>query len=328
MRGIETEKELDELRWMATGYHVIAAWASAGVFAALADGRPHALDALPGDRRALEITARVLVHLGLLERSDAGVALTRTAQTLWQTGPLKRVPAVGVITDLTQLERIVREGGPVKGPDGKTQGTGIGVRQDDPEANRRFMDFLYRRSGEAAEDVARTLAPRLAKGARIADLGGGHGRYAQALASRGFRVTLLDQPTIVQLAKERHGEALQYLGADFMKDELGGPYDAALLSNIVHGLSHDDNARLLQRVREALSPGGLVLIKDYFLDELEAHPASAAFFGVQMLLYTDEGRTYSTSELAAIGQRVGFERVDAVWIPDGPYTLLTLRRAG
>jgi SAM-dependent methyltransferase len=326
MRTISTEEDLDELQRMTIAQAVLEAWGASGLFAALADGKPHRSAELPGDPRAIEITARVLVHLGLLVSSDDGLALSRQAQALWKSGALNRFGARDGRGELFQLPELLREGGPIRGPDGAPMDTAIGVLPGNADANRAFMDFLHRRSGDAAEEVARALAPKLRPAGTVVDLGGGHGRYAEALAAKGLSVTLFDQPGIVELAKERYGRALTYRAGDFMTDELGGPYDAALLSNIVHGLGPETNVALLSRVRDALAPGGRVMLKDFFLDDLRAFPEEAAFFGVRMLLHTREGRTYSAQEMSELARRAGFEREDFTFVPTGVFGLLTVRR--
>ena len=62
MRPIRHQSDLDDLRRAAQAYGVIAAWAGAGLFRALADGGPLAAEELPGAPRALSISATMLTH--------------------------------------------------------------------------------------------------------------------------------------------------------------------------------------------------------------------------------------------------------------------------
>src|SRR5690606_9520379 len=109
------------------------------------------------------------------------------------------------------------------------------------------------------------------------------------LVELGHRATLFDKAVCVDFARELHGEALEYRVGDFFRDDLGGPYDAALLSNIVHGFSLDENRSLITRLAKALKPGGYLVMKDMFIDDLGADPENAVTFGMTMLLYTQGG---------------------------------------
>ena len=157
------------------------------------------------------------------------------------------------------------------------------------------------------------------------DLGGGHGRYAHELVQRGLRATLYDRPVCVDLARERYGDTLGYRVGDFLGDDLGGPYDAALLSNIVHGLGTEEVAGLFRSLHSSLASGGLLALKDMFLDDLGAWPAPAAFFGLSMQLYTREGRSWTVGEVREAAIPAGFREPEAVVDADLGHTLLLLR---
>jgi SAM-dependent methyltransferase len=186
--------------------------------------------------------------------------------------------------------------------------------------------MLGRRSEASSQELASLLAPRLSTGARVVDVGGGHGRYSLALAQRGFDVTLLDLEPALVIAREQCGDALSYHAADFLVDDLGGPYDAALVSNIVHNLGPDGNLRLFARLRDALAPGGTVVIKDLLLDDLGAHPPSAVFFGVTMLLFTERGRVYDLATVERWCATLGFRAIEHRYAPDEGWTVVLASR--
>ena len=330
MRPIRTETDLDHVRRSVQAYAVLSSWVGTGLFAALADGRPRRPDELPGDPRAIALTAPILAHVGLLCGDGETWSLSRTARALFEAGCLSLDGASTSLGDLSRLDAVLRDGGPARGPNGASRVTEGGVREQDVAGARAFMDMLFRRSEHSATQVAACVAGRLPaqQGGHVLDLGGGHGRYGHALVELGFRVTLLDRPVIVDLARERYGDALTYVVGDFLEDPLGGPYDAVLLSNIVHGLGPDENRRLLPRVGEALRPGGLVVVKDMFVDDLGAHPAEAVFFGLTMLMYTREGQAYSLTELRDLCTEAGLDAPSFLTVPDGSYTLLFARRPG
>jgi len=176
--------------------------------------------------------------------------------------------------------------------------------------------------------VARELKPLLNEGDHILDVGGGHGRYGEALRERcGAAITLFDRAVCVDIAKERFGDSQSYIAGDFMTDSLGGPYEGALLSNIVHGFSLDENRILFRRLADVTKPGGLLVLKDMFFGETGAQPEEAAMFGMTMLLFTREGRTFSAQEMIALAEDEGFEKVGVLPVPDCNFSLIVARRS-
>lgn len=325
---IKSERDLEELWRGAQAAAVISAWANAGALQALGDGKARRLEELPGDARALARTVALLAHLGLVVGDGSTWALSQTGQELLRSGALLMSGVSSSLGDLSRLDAVLREGGPVRAADGTSRVTEGGVREHDPANARAFLDMLYRRSAQTSEEVGRWVGPRMSAGARVLDLGGGHGRYARVLADRGLAVTLYDRPLCVEIARERHGDALSYLAGDFLTDDVGGPYDAALLSNIVHGLGPDECNVVLGKLGRALVPGGLLVIGDMLLGEHGSLPVEAAFFDLTMLMYTREGRSYRVEELRAMLAAAGFAGAEHVYVADARFSLLMARRGG
>lgn len=126
------------------------------------------------------------------------------------------------------------------------------------------------------------------------------------LVDLGFDVTLYDIPEVIELARERHGDALHYLGGDFLTDGLGGPWDGIFISNVLHGLEEADNRVLLARLREALQPKGKLVIKDMFLEQSGGSPDGAAAFALNMLFFTEAGQSHALESVAAWCRDAGF----------------------
>ncbi len=102
--------------------------------------------------------------------------------------------------------------------------------------------------------------------ARIADIGGGPGRYALVLAADGYAVTLVDlSARVLELAKERAlttgVSIMQYTHANALDLSMlkSDAFDAVLLLGpLYHLLSEDDRKRALIEARRLLRPGGLI----------------------------------------------------------------------
>lgn len=326
MRPIRTEDDLYDLTRAAAAVATVAGWSKLGLFHLLADGAPRRLDELPADPRALRVTVPVLAHLGLLARDGDTIALTATAQRLHAEGALGLYTTLDTLDDLSRIDEVIAKGGPARTRDGQSKATEGGVREEDVPRARGFMEMLYRRSETSARETARAIAKRLPAGVHVLDVGGGHGRYAHELAQLGLRATLFDKPVCVDFAREKHGDSLGYLAGDFFRDDLGGPYDAALLSNIVHGFSIEENRHLVERLAKVLKPGGYLVFKDMFLDDFAAHPENAVTFGLTMLFYTNGGQSYTVAEMDALCRAQGFAPVETASFED--YALLFARKEG
>jgi hypothetical protein len=330
MRPIRTEQDLDTLRLNTVAYAALIAWSRHGLIDALMEGGILSPHDLPANADAIRNTAPVLAHLGLLIRhpqpdGSTAWALSHSARSLVEAGVLPIDRAWASFDDLTRLHTVLEHGGPVRNREGQSRMTSGGVVQSNPEQAKAFMDMLYRRSEVSAEETARLLSPWISKGEHILDLGGGHGRYGHALLGRGLKVTLFDREVCCDLARERYGAEISTLAGDFMTDDLGGPYDHALLSNIVHGCTPSELEAILHRLRRVVVTGGIVAIKDMFLNEAMDRPESAALFGLTMLLYTDGGRSYTLGEMRDALDRAGFPQLDCIDVPDQHFSLLIAR---
>ncbi|MHC4107236.1 MAG: class I SAM-dependent methyltransferase [Planctomycetota bacterium] len=312
---IRTEADFDALARGAMLLAVTAAWSELGVWDELVKRKgPVDLAELPGDTRALTITAPMLAHVGLLDGSGRQWMINKRARDMHERGELPVKRTSDWLADLARMREVLADGGPVLGADGKPKVTSGGVRPHDVQATREFLDMLYRRSGPAVGVVADWLVRRLPAGGHVIDVGGGHGRYAEALVDRGCTVTLFDMPMVIDLARERYGDKLRYHPGNFHEDSFGGPYDAAFLSNIVHGESSEANADLLQRLSASLRPGGWILLKDVFIDEQGRDPEHAVFFGGNMLYYTAQGRSYTLHDVARWCDGAGLEPPEALGV--------------
>ncbi|WP_066583197.1 SAM-dependent methyltransferase [Cellulomonas timonensis] len=105
----------------------------------------------------------------------------------------------------------------------------------------------------------------LRRGSRVLDLGCGPGLYACRLARQGIEVTGLDvsRRSIAHARSIADAEGLpaEFRRADYLRDDLGHGFDAAILIyEDFCTLSPDQRAGLLRRTREALRPGGALVM--------------------------------------------------------------------
>ncbi len=308
MKQITSEGDLSELSRATWSLAVLGAWAERGLLATLAASEdPVSISDLPGDTRALRACVPVLTHLGILVGDDERISLSGTARGMFERGELAVGRNLRWLGDLSRISDVLQHGGPVKAADGSSRVTKGGVRPDSIDDTRRFLDMLYRRSEHSATTAARWLLPKLPASPHVLDVGGGHGRYSECFVAGGARATLFDMELVTGLARERHGDALEYRVGNFHDDSFGGPYDAAFLSNIVHGESDAQVRDMLGRLHDALNPGGWVVLKDMFIDAQGRDSAQAVYFGMTMLFYTEMGQSYRMSDVRSWCADTGFD---------------------
>jgi C-methyltransferase len=180
----------------------------------------------------------------------------------------------------------------------------------DEKQRRGFLTFLDGRSRAVAEEVARILATDDVS--TILDLGCGAGTYSWALldAVPSAQAVLFDRENAKDLVQEfcanrTHTERSEFRGGDFFTDDLGGPYNLAILSNLIHCFDYDSSVQILSRVRESLSSDGRIAIKDITVSEDRSGPHNALRFGVTMAMLTEGGDVYSPTDISAMAKEAG-----------------------
>jgi SAM-dependent methyltransferase len=116
----------------------------------------------------------------------------------------------------------------------------------------------------------RFYGKNLRLGDRVLLVGCGTGRDLIALRRLGHAVTGLDQSdTIIELARgnlARRGLTAELIAAPIETAELGGPYDAIIMSNLCYSCILETAARIaaLKSIKSDLAPGGRVLMSYLF----------------------------------------------------------------
>jgi SAM-dependent methyltransferase len=103
--------------------------------------------------------------------------------------------------------------------------------------------------------------------ARVLDLGGGPGVFAERMAQRwpGARVGVLDlDPVLLALAAVGAGDRLDLYQGDLETGVIaaGGPYDLITAVMTVHYLAADQARALYRAAHAVLRPGGLLVVAD------------------------------------------------------------------
>jgi SAM-dependent methyltransferase len=257
------------------------------------------------DTRRLAALLDALVALGVLERSGGRYRLNEAGRR-FLPGPGTVAPRARHLLD--HWEAWGRIAGRIGGA--SAGGGERGYRED----FARTMEENSR--GRAASVAARFPLP---PGARLLDLGCGGGAYGAAwlLSCPGAEVTFCDLPATIPVTRKILRErgigasrgGARFLGADVLRDPVGGPYDFAWISHVLHGVGPEAVLRILGKVREALAPGGTAAIQEFLPGEDGTEPEGLSFFRLHMAAVTDGGRLYTARELKGLLRKAGFRSV-------------------
>lgn len=284
------------------------------IFDALA-GEPRGAADLAGelnlDPRAAALFLNACTALGLLEKHEglyrnsalAGVFLVSTSPAFM--GNAVRYadhlyPAWG------ELEQALNTGQPVV-PEASYLG-------QDPERTRAFVHGMHDR----ATAIGRALVALVDLEGRksMLDVGGGPGTYSMLLTERypGLVSTVLELEGVAAIAREivaSHGasERVSFVVGSYRETEFPSGNDVVLMSGMFHRETEASCRRLIEKARDALLPGGLLVVSDVFTDEGGASPAFATLFGLNMLLTAPDGTVHSDAGVAEWMREAGFSEL-------------------
>jgi hypothetical protein len=213
------------------------------------------------------------------------------------------------------LERIVRDGGSFE----------IHREPAEDEAYwRLYITGQYEIARLSAQEVAKAI--RLpSRPSALLDVAGAHGWFSAELCRRheALKATVVDLPGSARVGREiiagaGMSDRVEHREGDMFESDLGGPYDGALVFDIIHHLSGEQVVTLLRRVREALQPGATLAVLDMFRSDAKRQRASAAAVGLLFHL-TSGADLHSPDELAGFFAEAGFsapKRTKVRRIPD------------
>ncbi|MBH0203880.1 MAG: methyltransferase domain-containing protein [Nitrospira sp.] len=188
------------------------------------------------------------------------------------------------------------------------------VFETDPELGGNVLAVLDRIGRQSGPELAKRL--QLSGPIRLLDLGGGAGTNAIAFCQvyPELTATVFDLPATLRVTEKTVKEAglesrISLRAGNFMTDGLGGPYDVVLMSDILHYQTFESNEALVGKVFTHLAPGGRLVIKDRFLDEVGTGPAWTTAFAVHILVNTQQGGCYRTGDAMSWMTKAGFTSV-------------------
>jgi SAM-dependent methyltransferase len=300
-----------------------------GVFDALHQGGASSAELakrLGLDPQGTESLTVTLLALGYLEH-DAG-RLTNapvSERLLVRSSPESIATFVGEQGDLHwevlgMLPEAVRDGTPYA----------MHEERRDPERWRAYMRGLFevsRPEHEANAALVPVEEPR-----RLLDVAGGHGGFSMAMCRRhpSLHATVLDLPPAAQAGREiveqeGFADRIAFSEGDVFELGLEDGVDVVSVFNLVHHLPEERDRELVGMAREALRPGGCLVIGD----TEQPHPGEPGHGAFSSLLFYawSHGRNFSRDEIAAWLGDAGFGDVRVHRNERSPWRIVVVGRA-
>ena len=267
--------------------------------------------------RGTRILLDALCFIGLLSRQQTEYKLSPTAEMFLVKGKPSYY-GDAFLGDLAwdvrgQLGKILRTGKPAVTP----------ASGDEFETTWAGTAASYLADWQRHMDEANALWDKISistenmKSFRVLDLACGSGLLSCALAKRYpvARVTAIDRPMVLSYVKqiaEATGVTSQVTlqAGDVLNLDLKTQsFDLVLVGNLTPYLSIAQNVGLLRHVYEALVPDGRIVIVAPIADEDHKGPGSVPVSGIDLLLFSLEGDTYTFAEYRGMLETAGFSEV-------------------
>ncbi|MET8170672.1 class I SAM-dependent methyltransferase [Streptomyces sp. NPDC005329] len=314
--------------YWATG--VLGAAASHSLFTHLEDGAGTATELAARaeiSERGAQTLLDGLVSVGLVELDRGRYRNTAEASAYLVDGRPASLSNFAKLKlshmgSLTGLPDVVRAGGPV---------SEVVVEVANNPHWQEIVTAIAAQSVPAATIAADVLGLADAGEISILDVGGGSGIYSGIWlqTNPAARATQLDWAPINEIARrlvDERGVADRFttIDGDFHATDFGtARYDIALYSHIAHQEGPESNVEVFTRLRQALKPGGTLVVNDYVVDDDRSGPAFPLIFASEMLLKSKQGSTWRQSDYRDWLVKAGFTDVSFHSAP--PATLVLAR---
>ncbi|KAI3994896.1 hypothetical protein MKX01_006813 [Papaver californicum] len=164
---------------------------------------------------------------------------------------------------------------------------------ENPEMNQNFNEAMAFDSGLLTSALVTECKSAFCDGIKtLVDVGGGTGTVVTAIAKAfpNIKCSLFDLPHVIADAPEI--PTVTKISGDLLKTIPSA--DAIFMKNILHGWNDEECILILKRCKEAVSPGGKVIIVEMVLDtDSSVHPFSKLRLASDMdkMVYGGKERT-------------------------------------
>lgn len=177
--------------------------------------------------------------------------------------------------------------------------------------NKDFIDLMHLLGKQLSVEIAELYD--LSSFSNMLDVGGASGTYTISFLKKNpkMKATIFDLADVLLLAENRlklegYLDRVHLVSGDFNKDLLPKGFDLILLSDILGQNSNEENIALIEKIYQSLNPNGVLLIRDYIMDDSKTHPVGGALFSMLMLVECQGTGTYSFPEIKEIFKKTKF----------------------
>jgi SAM-dependent methyltransferase len=168
---------------------------------------------------------------------------------------------------------------------------------------------------------------------RMVDVAGGHGGFSMAMCRRhpGLHATVLDLPPSAAVgrrivAEQGYADRISFHEGDIFELGLGDDLDVVSIFNLIHHLPEERDRELCVMAREALRPGGCLVVGDSARPE-PGEPVSEHGAISSLLFYAwSHSRNFSPSEIRAWIEAAGFGEVTVHRNERSPWRVVVVGR--
>jgi len=165
----------------------------------------------------------------------------------------------------------------------------------------------------------------------LMDIGCGPATFSVKFCERydGLNAIAMDREQNLKIAQEivdEYGmnDRVELRPGDYNTDDLGTSNDAMLLSSMTNQESPENLRKLLKRCYDSMTKDGVIMIQEQLLWPEKKGPQLAALIGVNQIINTVGGSSYSTAEMEEILTDVGFVDIESRQMAEpSPFIMVT-----
>jgi SAM-dependent methyltransferase len=204
-------------------------------------------------------------------------------------------------------------------------------RRGDTERWDAYIRGLYEIS--RPEHEANAALVRLEDPRRMVDVAGGHGGFSMAMCRRhpGLHATVLDLPPSAAVGRriveeEGFSDRISFHEGDLFELGLGKDLDVVSVFNLVHHLPEERNRDLCRMAREALRPGGCLVIGDSARPEPGEQVSEHGAISSLLFYAWSHSRNFAPSEIRGWMEEAGFAEVETHRNERSPWRIVVVGR--
>jgi SAM-dependent methyltransferase len=168
---------------------------------------------------------------------------------------------------------------------------------------------------------------------RLVDVAGGHGGFAMAMCRRhpGLQATVLDLPPSVAVGREivaeqGYSDRISFREGDVFELGLGEDLDVVSVFNLVHHLPEERDRELCRMAREALRPGGCLVIGDSARPEPGEDVSKHGAISSLLFYAWSHSRNFTPFEIRSWMGEAGFAKVETHRNERSPWRIVVTGR--